>query len=311
MNLHRITNASIAAGTTRRPVQAGRFTPVAGTMKRLGRALPWPLLSGILLLVVVAWASLRQARTDPLCVVSGREMTLHVPEWASEEVAEEILDSLRAAGPYSLMQSGSIRRMASALGECPWVRRVAGIRRSAGRGCQLALELRRPAAFVEHRGQRYMVDSEGVRLPEGHFRFPEGEPAPLLKYNQRCEVPGAGRVWDSDGVAAGLMMVGFLKEKRALRGLGVCCVDTSQLGVRHPKAVCVRIYTKQGAEIRWGCSPLCRERPYLCKPANELTDEQKYANLRAVLAEHPGLAGVDYVDVRWMKVGIVNLASAD
>jgi len=255
-----------------------------------------------------AWIGIRASEKYKLNVKAAR---FPMPEWVAPEVEAEVKASLEGADLH-VMQRDVADQIASRLMTCPWVSSVNNIHRSLSEGLNLTVNMRRPVALVQHGGRLHMVDAEGVRLPAEKFSFPGNEPGPVIRYRERLALPKPGEKWEADGVDAGIRLVIFLQKRNAVKALNIAYVDTSKLGTRrNSRASCVSVYTQDGTEIRWGCSTVCSERPYLCNPADELSDEEKFANLVRVLNENPRLEGIEYVDLRWKDVGLVRTAAKD
>ena len=228
------------------------------------------------------------------------------PVWMTDFLAGQIAAGVRPAGLHSAFDHQMLVDRVAMLKTNPWIRNVRQVRRVYGKRPADTLEIdcdyRAPIALVRWQKDYWLVDPDGVKLPEkfaaadvpkivigkdGHtnIRIVEGV--------QRLP-PQAGKPWGGEDLAAGLDMV------RRLYGLPyadqIVKVSVANFGGRvdYREAQLV-LGTKFGKEIRWGA-------PVGSKNF-EVRPEQKFEYLKRVYEEFGRCdAGQPWIDIRYDKI---------
>lgn len=220
--------------------------------------------------------------------------TLFPTKGVEEELLRQIKDTRGILG-RNLFEKDLTKKVARNLEKNPWVLKVHSVRRVFPNKFKVELELRRPEAVFKKNGEFYLLDSEGMILPEKFYSWPKGQrKTPYIESARVREVPGPGKKLEDNGVLAGIELVRFLKKNNAHNLLEIKAVDVSNVGRGRPRGKSdIVLWTEGGVAIKWGCPPLCQQ-------VGELSDSEKLSNLLSVVkAEGPRLAQMEYVDVRW------------
>ncbi|HHT9133613.1 MAG TPA: cell division protein FtsQ/DivIB [Candidatus Avalokitesvara rifleensis] len=195
----------------------------------------------------------------------------------------------------NLFETNLTRKVAEKLERNSWVLKVHSVKRVFPDKLSVNLELRGPSAVLRKNGTFYLLDDEGVVLPDGYYSWPldQGN-TPYIQSVHIRKTPRAGECLDDPGIKAGIELVKFLKKNNAHRLLGVKVVDVSNVGLGRTNGESdIVLWTKDGMAIKWGC-------PVECQQTNELSDSEKLKNLYSVVkAEGSKLDHMEYVDVRW------------
>lgn len=235
---------------------------------------------------------------------------LNRPAWMTDFLARQIGQSIRPHGARSAFDHDLLIEVDHLLRDNPWVRQVRQIRRAYGDGpadrLEIDCEFRAPAALVKSNGSYWLVDAQGVRLPEKYatddvaqvvqaadgrriFRVIEGV--------RRPPPPQAGQPWEGQDLAAGLELAAFLGYKPFLEEIAGIDVDNFD-GRRDAKEAHLTLLTQFGTSIRWG-------RAVGAKDAFiEVSPERKLAYLQKVQQEFGRVdAKQPYgIDIRYDKV---------
>ena len=239
----------------------------------------------------------------------------HRPVWMSDFLAESIAQSVRPAGAHSSFDHQMLVDRVAMLKTNPWIKQVRQVRRTYGQRPGDSLEIdcdyRAPIALVKWGKDYWLVDVDGVKLPErfvaadvprivvgrdGHtnIRVVEGvnRPPPL-----------AGKNWGGDDLSAGLDMV------KRLYGLGfadeIVKVTVANFGGRvDPREAQLVLGTKQNTEIRWG-RPIGSKDDFI-----EVKAERKLDYIRQVYEEFGRCdARQQWIDVRYDMIRIPSVGS--
>jgi hypothetical protein len=239
-------------------------------------------------------------KAPPVVVLKNR------PAWMTDFLAQQIAASVRPAGLHSAFDHQMLVDRVAMLKTNPWIRNVRQVKRVYGKKAADTLEIdcdyRAPIALVKWQRDYWLVDADGVKLPEkfaaadvpkivigkdGHtnIRIVDGVQRPP---------PQPGRPWGGEDLIAGLEMV------RRLYGLPyadqIVKVTVANFGGRvdYREAQLV-LGTKFGKEIRWGA-------PIGAK-SFEVRPEQKFEYLRRVYEEFGRAdAGQEWIDIRYDKI---------
>lgn len=228
------------------------------------------------------------------------------PVWMTDFLAGQIAASVRPAGMHSTFDHQMLVDRVAMLKTNPWIRNVRQVRRvygtRAGDTLEVDCDYRAPIALVRWQKDYWLVDADGVKLPE---RFSAADvPRIVIGRDGKTNIrivdgvqrppPKPGKPWGGQDLAAGLEMV------RRLYGLpytdDVVKVDVSNFGGRidHREAQLV-LGTKFASEIRWG-API-GGRSFEARP------QQKFEYLRQVYEEFGRCdARQKWIDIRYDKI---------
>ncbi len=219
---------------------------------------------------------------------------IHPEDAAKESLLKEVKDARGIVG-RGLFDKRLTREVAWKLEEIPWVKKVFSVRREFPDRLKVHLELRQAVAVFKREDTFYLLDEEGMVLPQTHFSWPrDQEQTPYIESRRLRIAPEAGKRLEDKGVLAGIELIGFLKKNGLHKLTDLRSVDVTDVGWgRSHGGSDITIWTKGGVAIKWGC-------PSLCGHVDELSDEQKLKNLLGVIkAEGKSLKQMEYVDVRW------------
>jgi hypothetical protein len=230
------------------------------------------------------------------------------PVWMSDYLARQIVQVAQPVGAHSSFDHQLLVDVAAALKGNPWIKKVRAVRRayshSPGDTIEVDCEYRVPLALVHWQDYYWLVDSDGVKLPEQfnaqqlphvvngrggklQFRVIQGVTEPPVE---------SGRRWPGDDLAAGLELAKYLYGQPFTEE--VTRVDVSNFaGRRDAKEAQIVLLTRRGSEIRWG------------RPINardffvEVSVAQKLNYLRRVWEQFGRVdAGQAWIDIRFDKI---------
>lgn len=230
------------------------------------------------------------------------------PAWMSELLASQIAETARPHGVHSAFDHQMLVTVTDKLRNNPWIRKVNQVRRAYGQRpgdtLEVDCEYRAPIALVHWKDYYWLVDGEGIKLPEQytgdlipriisgrdrrtHIRVIEGVDRPP---------PETGQKWTGEDLAAGLGMV------KQLYGLSyadeIVRVDVSNFAGRvDTREAQVVLRTKYDTEIRWG-RPLDAPDYFI-----EVSAARKLDYLRKVYNEFRRIdGGKPWLDIRFDKI---------
>lgn len=262
------------------------------------------LAAGVFLLKRYVDREIAFPKKPPAVVLKQR------PVWMSEFLADSIAQSVRPAGAHSSFDHQMLVDRVAMLKTNPWIKNVRQVRRTYGTRPGDSLEIdcdyRAPIALVKWGRDYWLVDGEGVKLPErfaaadvpkivigrdGHtnIRVVEGVQRPP---------PLPGRSWGGDDLSAGLDMV------KRLYGLGyadeIVKVSVANFGGRVDlREAQLVLGTKHSTEIRWG-RPIGAKDDFI-----EVKPERKLEYIRQVYEEFGRCdARQQWIDVRYDMIRI-------
>jgi hypothetical protein len=232
---------------------------------------------------------------------------MDLPVWMPDALAEHIHKSVAPTDPRSALDATLIKNMAETLKASPWVRSVQRIERiyqnSPGDTIQIYCEYRAPAAFLHHGNKLYLVDSQGVRLPDTfpdkplpeYVRDSKGKITLRIVFGMTTPPPAPGEVWQGKDVMAGLDMVKTLFNEPYARDILSINVSNyaGRVNAMSPQIV---LHTQYNTEIRWG-EPILQDYHAEVKPERKIQRlqqiDQKYGRVDAKHA---------WIDIRLDKV---------
>src|SRR5687768_6401818 len=147
------------------------------------------------------------------------------PAWMSDFLAGQIAKLARPGGTRSAFDHKLLVEVHSALKTNPWIKSIKQVRRVYGNSPADTIEIdcdyRAPVALVKWGDFYWLVDGDGVKLPEAYTaqQVPQimiGRDKQLaIRIIQGVKQPPAepGYRWDGDDLAAGLEMVKLLFHK--------------------------------------------------------------------------------------------------
>ena len=197
------------------------------------------------------------AKQPPAVVLKNR------PVWMSDFLAEQIIKTARPAGSHSAFDHDLLVNTVAMLKANPWIRAVKQVRRAyrnqPGDTLEVDCEYRAPVALVKWQDFYWLVDGEGVKLPEV---FSTGDVPHILKgQDKRVNIrviegvvnapPETGAKWAGGDLQAGLELV------KLLFGLPyaeeVERVDVSNFaGRQNLKSAHLVLVTRYSTQVRWG-----------------------------------------------------------
>ncbi len=185
------------------------------------------------------------------------------PPWMSDFLANEISKLARPAGNHSAFDHQMLVDTYAILKSNPWIRSIKQIRRAYGQKPADTLvidcDYRAPVALVHWGDFFWLVDGDGVKLPEAYTapqvpKIVMGRDHKLnIRIIEGVKAPPAapGSKWAGQDLAAGLDMVKLLFDKPYAQG--IVKVDVSNFhGRRDPREAQIVLITKYGTQVRWG-----------------------------------------------------------
>jgi hypothetical protein len=269
------------------------------------------LAAGVFLLRRYVEREVAFPKKPPAVVLKNR------PVWMSEFLAASIAEGVRPAGAHSSFDHQMLVDRVAMLKTNPWIKNVRQVRRGYGQRPGDSLEVdcdyRAPIALVRWGKDYWLVDGEGVKLPE---RFTAADvPKIVIGRDGRTNIrvvegvqrppPQTGRPWGGEDLSAGLDMV------KRLYGLGfadeIVKVNVANFGgrvdLREAQVVLGTKHvvpgTTQTSEIRWG-RPLGAKDDFI-----EVSAERKLDYVRRVYEEFGRCdARQRWIDVRYDMIRI-------
>jgi hypothetical protein len=231
------------------------------------------------------------------------------PVWMSDFLAEQIARTAKPAGTHSAFDHQLLVDVGSMLKTNPWVKKVVQVRRAYGEKPGDTIEIdcdwRAPIALVHWQDYYWLVDGDGVKLPEQYTL----RQVPLVmrgSESRRTEIRivegvrnppvESGEQWPGEDLVAGLDLL------KLLHGLNfadeILRVDVSNFGGRvNAKEAQLALGTRYDTQIRWG-------RPINSKDFFvEVSPAQKLAYLKQVWEQFHRVDGNQpWIDIRFDKI---------
>lgn len=219
------------------------------------------------------------------------------PSWAGVGIERALTRVAPLRGKVSIFDEALVPRLVEYYESNPWVARVIAIEKEYPATVRVRLQLRRPLAAIESRGNCYLVDRQGVRLP-GKYVY---DNLPRLPFYVPKVVgvtslpPEPGRRWDDPAVAAGTSVAEILVSEGLDKALRIVAIDVTNVDGRVNKAESeIVIWAEDNVPIQWGRAPNTNR-------FGELSVEQKVRNLKLVLMASPRLRGLKLVKVQFQR----------
>jgi hypothetical protein len=229
------------------------------------------------------------------------------PVWMSDFLAEQIIKSARPAGRIRRFDHQLLVDTVAMLKANPWIRDVKQVRRAyaqqPGDTLEVDCEYRAPVALVKWQDYFWLVDGDGVKLPEV---FSAADVPRILKgQDNKVNIrviegvaqapPETGAKWVGNDLHAGLELVKLLFG----RPYAEECerVDISNFAGRHnAKAAQLVLVTRYGTTVRWGQPVSSRPDDFVV----EAPASQKLAFMEAIFNEKHRVDGnYEWVDIRF------------
>ncbi|MGB7156424.1 MAG: hypothetical protein WBD40_00070 [Tepidisphaeraceae bacterium] len=185
------------------------------------------------------------------------------PAWMTDLLARQIAKVAQPLASHSSFDKQMLEDTYRVLKANPWIKEIRSVRRAYGKKPGDTLEIdcdyRAPIALVHWGDYYWLVDGEGVKLPEA-FSWQQ-VPRIVVGADKRVNIrivegitqapPEPGRKWTGPDLAAALEMV------KTLYGLPyaeeIAKVDVHNFaGRRDPKEAQIVLITKYSSEVRWG-----------------------------------------------------------
>jgi hypothetical protein len=210
------------------------------------------------------------------------------PAWMSDFLAGEIAKLARPAGTHSAFDHQMLVDTYAVLKSNPWIRTIKQIRRVYGEKPGDTLEIdcdyRAPIALVKWGDFYWLVDGEGVKLPEAYTA--QQVPKIVVGLDKKLSIrivegvkqPPAqpGHKWQGDDLFAGLEMVKLLFDKSYAQE--ILKVDVTNFnGRKDAKEAQLVLVTRYGTEVRWGAP--------VSSVNFEIPASQKLSTLQAIYEE--------------------------
>jgi hypothetical protein len=232
------------------------------------------------------------------------------PAWMSDFLADQIIAMVQPASPHSALDHQLLQDRVALLESSPWVRRVNQVRRvfRGGPGDVLLIDCqwRTPAALVQWRDEYWLVDAEGVKLPERFsfeqlpalVRSPEGRANLRIIEGVLREPVKPGARWGGDDLAAGLELAAALANQPWADEIER--VNVSNFGGRiTPSDAQLTLITRYNTELRFG-RPISAKDFYV-----EIPWQQKLQRLEQIYRRYGRVdAGAAFVELRFDRVEV-------
>lgn len=192
------------------------------------------------------------------------------PPWMSDYLADQIMKTAEPIGLHSAYDRQLLIDTAAALRSDPWIRRVIEVRRvyeqSPADTIELDCEYRAPVALVQWDNLFWLVDGEGVKLPEQYSAQelskiifgPDGKVNVRIIQGAQNAPPESGKRWIGDDLAAGLELARLLAGRDFADQIRL--IDVTNFNGRvDPAEAQIVLVTQFGTQIRWGRPPSAQD----------------------------------------------------
>lgn len=236
------------------------------------------------------------------------------PAWMNDDLRARIVQIATPVTPRTSIDPKEVREIADILAAEPWVKKVHQVRRiygeKPGDTLEIRCDFRAPVALVQDGGWFWMVDAEGVKLPE---RFVKDELSRvavgkgLEKMQLRVvtgvhnPAPQAGEKWVGRDLEAGLELSRLFFDKPFMNDIAV--IDVNGVDPVAPNAIGARnevvLHTRYtpSTQIRWG-APIQQ-----AGFSVEVSALQKLKTLEQLYTDYGRLdAGRPWIEIRYDRV---------
>ncbi|MBI3269962.1 MAG: hypothetical protein HYZ53_13130 [Planctomycetes bacterium] len=224
------------------------------------------------------------------------------PQWAGKGLDFSV-GELPFAGKVSIFQADLTERVAEFYKRNPWVARVVRIRKELPNRLRIQLEIRRPVASVEQKGNYYLVDRESVRLPGKYSRTPDVRFYIPVVVGVVSAPADPGQPWHDPAVEAGVAVAQSVIDYDLSKDVGLIAIDVENVeGRKNARDSEIVIWAedvlKNLVPIQWGRSPVTEK-------FGEVPVDLKMKNLRLVLMACPKLHGIQTVKIQFQRPYVV------
>ena len=230
------------------------------------------------------------------------------PVWMSDFLADQIARVARPAVAHSAFDHQLLVDTVEMLRANPWIREVKQVRRAfanqPGDTLEVDCEYRAPVALVHWKDYYWLVDGDGVKLPEAFGQ--ENLPRIMFGQNKQMNIrviegvrqapPESGAKWVGEDLRAGLELVKLLYGRTYAEEIEKVDVTNYALRVnsRGPQLV---LGTRYGTQVWWG-QPINSADFFV-----ELTPAQKLACMESIVREYGRVDNkCRWVDIRFDTV---------
>ena len=231
------------------------------------------------------------------------------PAWMSDFLADQICAAAQPPGSHSALNRDLLKDAKALLENnertSAWIREIRQLKlvygKKAGDTLVIDCDFRAPIALVQYQGFYYLVDGDGVALPE---RYSQDQVSKIVfgrngKMNIRVVTgirserpPYAGQMWQGDDLVAALDMVKILYDRPFAEE--IVKVDVSNFNGREDaREAQLVLSTKRNTQIRWG-------RPVNSTDLAEVPTRQKLTYMANLFKETRRVdGGFSWVDLRF------------
>jgi hypothetical protein len=277
------------------------------------RALGHVVLTGLLIVICAVSLHMLKQHVERRLVfptTPPKVVLLNRPAWMSDFLADQLASTARPKGTHSALDQRVLVDVYEVLTSNPWIREVRQVRRAYGEGPGDTIEVDcnyyTPVALVQHKGKFWLVDAEGVLLPESYT----GDMVPRIVYGRDGQTniriiegvwsdpPHPGRKWPGQDLRAAIDLVRLLHGRYYTEE--ILKVDVANFeGRKNIREAQLVLLTKHGTEIRWG-QPINAKDFFV-----EVSAAQKLERLRGLFDQHQRVdANQRWLDIRFDKVTI-------
>lgn len=247
----------------------------------------------------VAWSWLPDLTRRPEYRVKADEIRFtEPPPWIPRTFLHDVIREGGLPEELSLLDDGLVDHVAAAFQKDAWVDRVVSVRKDFTQHLTVAIEYRKPVAFVVTETERYPVDRDATLLPPPSFPSGSGE-LPLIKNAHSTPQGLAGTAWGDrivEGAAKLADVLGPCWKKLQLESIQIPEAASTRKG---PDETIYELRTMGGSHIIWGRAP-GSDHP------GELTFQQKIGRLEEYAARNSGFSdehGPYEIDIRhWHEI---------
>ena len=188
-----------------------------------------------------------------------------LPEWLESDNWRHVLPNLEASlaiFPDTDMYDGRVcPYVAQEVAKSAWIERVSRVTKQSDGVIRVHADFRKPYVIIEQGATAYLVDEQGIRLPEAWPVSAINRAGWLVVRGVQAGKPSAGNRWRGDDLAEGLKLARFLyraeTEDRLQFRACLAAIDVSNYrGRRNPSAGHLQIVTNNPPNcIYWGLPP--------------------------------------------------------
>jgi len=214
--------------------------------------------------------------------------------WLPEDVKKEIENRVMHLKDLNLLSEGVLDKVEESLAATPWVKEVSSVEKVFPDKIRFNIVLRRPVAWVEYKGRKYLVDSDCFRLPSAKEEIPEISHLPLIRgMSGRTSIPEVNFKWESTRLKRGVYVATCLLSEPVTFLTGSEKIRIIDLSDVRPGGRGVLLITDKNRSIEWGTTPLSGK-------VSMTTEEEKLAKLQVILEGEPSLDNRAYYYL-WTK----------